>query len=281
MASMRPPSASKVSSLPVSENTRALLPQLEAAVRQAGALALGTFRAPLKTWTKGKGSPVSEADIAVDALLRQRLTEAEPTFGWLSEESVDDHSRLSARCVWIVDPIDGTRAYVAGQPDWTISGALVEDGRPILGAVFAPVGNEMFLAVAGEGATCNGIPIKVSKGDALAGARVAGPKYRLERLAQHWPEIVAMPRIHSLALRMARVAQGQIDIAFANGDGRDWDLAAADLLVHEAGGELTTMAGGTLTYNRANPVHGALLAAGRSRLRAVIAVLREQPGNFP
>src|SRR5215475_9883057 len=115
---MRQPFASKVSSLPASDDTHALFCQLETAVREAGALALRAFRTPLKTWTKGKGSLVSEADIAVDALLRQRLTEAEPSFGWLSEESIDDRSRLSARRVWIVDPIDGTRAYVAGKPDW-------------------------------------------------------------------------------------------------------------------------------------------------------------------
>jgi myo-inositol-1(or 4)-monophosphatase len=274
---MRQPFASKVSSLPASDHTHAFFRQLETAVREAGTLALRAFRTPLKIWTKGKGSPVSETDIAVDVLLRQRLTEAAPAFGWLSEESVDDHSRLSARRVWIVDPIDGTRAYVAGNADWTISAALVEDGRPVLAAVFAPVDDEMFLAATGAGATRNGVPIRASTGDAFAGARVAGPKHQLERLAKLWPEIVPIPRIHSLALRIARVAQGQIDVAFANGDGRDWDLAAADLLVHEAGGELTTMAGGTLTYNRANPVHGALAAAGRSRLRALIAALREQP----
>jgi myo-inositol-1(or 4)-monophosphatase len=277
---MRQPFALKVSSLPASDDTYALFRQLETAVREAGALALRAFRTPLKTWNKGKGSPVSETDIAVDTLLRQRLTEAEPSFGWLSEESADDLSRLSARCVWIVDPIDGTRAYIAGHADWTISAALVEDGRPVLAAVFAPVDDEMFLAAAGAGATCNGVPIKASTGNALAGAQVAGPKHQLERLAKLWPEIIPIPRIHSLALRLARVAQGQIDVAFANGDGRDWDLAAADLLVHEAGGELTTMAGGTLTYNRANPVHGALVAAGCSRLRALIAVLREQPGKL-
>jgi myo-inositol-1(or 4)-monophosphatase len=277
---MRQPFASKVWSLPASNDTQALFRQLESAVREAGMLALRSLRAPLKTWTKGKGSPVSETDIAVDALLRKRLTGAEPTFGWLSEESVDDHLRLSARRVWIVDPIDGTRAYVAGQPDWTISAALVEDGRPVLAAVFAPIDDEMFLAAAGAGATRNGVPIKASTGNALAGARVAGPKQQLERLAKLWPEIVPIPRIHSLALRIARVAQGRIDVVFANGDGRDWDLAAADLLVHEAGGELTTMVGGTLTYNRANPVHGALVAAGRARLRALIAVLREQPGKL-
>jgi len=266
--------------LPASDNTRTLFRQLEIAVHEAGVLALRAFRTPLRTWTKGKDSPVSEADIAVDTLLKQRLTEGKSGEGWLSEESVDDRSRLSTRRVWIVDPIDGTRAYLAGKTDWTVCAALVEDGRPILAAVFAPVDDQMFLAAAGAGATCNGIPIEVSTGEALAGARVAGPKHQLELLAKLWPEIVPIPKIHSLALRIARVAQAQIDVALASGNSRDWDLAAADLLVHEAKGELTTIAGGTLTYNRSDPVHGAVVAAGRSRHRTVCAVLREQPSKF-
>lgn len=257
-----------------------LAENLKAAMREAGALALRHFRTPMKTWTKSGNSPVSEADIAVDTLLKKRLADIAPGYGWLSEESVDDQTRLSAHRVWIVDPIDGTRAYVAGLTDWTISTALVEDGRPVLAALFAPVDDEMFLAVAGAGATCNGIPIAIRAGDTLAGARVAGPKQQLEYLAKVCPDIVPIPKIYSLALRIARVAQGTIDIALASGNGRDWDLAAADLLVHEAQGVLTTIAGGCLTYNRPDPIHGALVAAGRSRHRAVRDVLREQPSRF-
>ena len=106
------------------------MPRLEAAVREAGALAASTFQTALKSWTKDGGSPVSEADIAVDNFLRERLTRLAPDYGWLSEESEDDPARLDAPRVWIVDPIDGTRAYLAGRTDWSISVALVEDGRP-------------------------------------------------------------------------------------------------------------------------------------------------------
>ena len=104
--------------------------QLNAAVRDAGSLALSMFGKPIKQWTKGpSSSPVSEADIAIDALLRERLTGN--AFAWLSEETADDAARLAARYVWVVDPIDGTRAYIAGQPDWAISAALIEQSRPI------------------------------------------------------------------------------------------------------------------------------------------------------
>jgi myo-inositol-1(or 4)-monophosphatase len=257
-----------------------LADQLEAVVRESGALALSLFRTPIRTWTKGKNSPVSEADVAVDALLRTKLTAAAPDYGWLSEESVDDRSRLSTRRVWIVDPIDGTSAFVAGLPDWTISAALVEDGRPILGALYAPVENAMLTAAAGAGTFCNGTRLVIETNPALRGLRVAGPKYSLAALNGLVPDLVPIPRIHSLALRLARVAQGTIDVALASGQSRDWDLAAADLLVHEAQGMLTTIGGDRLTYNRPDPTHGALVASGRERHAAVRALLRQQPEQF-
>ena len=263
--------------MPAYENVGQLASHLEAAVREAGALALRSFRTPMQTWTKGENSPVSEADIAIDALLKDKL--AGFGYGWLSEESIDDRARLSARRVWIVDPIDGTRAYVSGLTDWTISAALVHDGRPILACLFAPVDDEMFLAAAGSGATRNKVPLAVGTRASPTGARVAGPKHHLAKLTEHWPDIVPVPKIHSLALRIARVAQGSIDVALASGNGRDWDLAAADLLVHEADGALTTIAGADLTYNRPEPTHGALIAAGHSLSGTVRDALRERPSN--
>src|SRR6266851_3617611 len=122
-------------------------------VREAGALALSLFRTDLKNWTKGTSSPVSEADIAVNDLLEKRLRSATPDYGWLSEESADDEERLGKPLVWIVDPIDGTRAYLAGREDWCVSVALVEDGSPVLAAVFAPVSDEFFFVMSGKAAT--------------------------------------------------------------------------------------------------------------------------------
>jgi len=248
---------------------------LVAAMREAGTLAR-SFGRPIKSWTKGGDSPVTEADIAVDKLLRERLTGAFPSFGWLSEESEDDLARLHVRHVWIVDPIDGTRAFLGGRTDWSISVALVEDGRPVVGSVFAPIEGDLFVGVAGKGATCNGIPLRTSAGEALTGARVAGPRRQLDQLIALETGIVAEPRIHSLALRLARVAQGRIDAAFVSGGSRDWDLAAADLLVHEARGALTTLSGSVLAYNRPEAGHSTLVAAGRPRHRALTDLLRER-----
>src|ERR1700749_2116801 len=122
---------------------------LKTTVREAGALALSLFRTELKNWTKGASSPVSEADIAVNDLVETRLRAATPDYGWLSEESADDDSRLAKKLVWIVDPIDGTRAYLAGREDWCVSVALVVDARPVIGAVFAPATGEFFFAQRG------------------------------------------------------------------------------------------------------------------------------------
>jgi myo-inositol-1(or 4)-monophosphatase len=260
--------------LPGSERA-AIAEQLAQAVREAGDLALTTFNASLKHWIKGKDSPVSEADIAVDNLLRERLLAIVPDAAWLSEEAEDDPARVSKRRVWVVDPIDGTRAYIAGLVDWTISVALVEDGRPIVAALFAPAENEFFSAIAGEGAVCNGQKISATEGESLEGARLSGPRRTVEQLAVAVPSIMALPRVHSLALRFARVAQGRLDAALSGGNSHDWDLAAADLLVHEASGAMTTLAGDRILYNRPEPVHGPLVAAGRLRHPALRKALTQ------
>src|SRR6478736_4328424 len=129
------------------------------------------FQTPIKSWTKAGSSPVCDADVAVDSLLRERLSAEGNGVAWLSEESADDPARLAARYVWVVDPIDGTRAYLAGLPDWAVSAALVDAGRPVVAALYAPVTDELFLSIAGTGATLNGVPIKVSKGDQIADAK--------------------------------------------------------------------------------------------------------------
>jgi myo-inositol-1(or 4)-monophosphatase len=257
----------------------ALRDRLAVAVREAGAVALRTFRRDPTSWIKGASSPVSEADIAVDALLRERLLSIRDA-GWLSEETEDDPARLRREEVWVVDPIDGTRAYLAGLPDWVVAAALVRAGRPLVGALYAPVSDELFLSVAGQGATLNGAPIGASAGHEMAGATFSGAKRRLDSLAALEPRIATAPRIPSLALRLARVATGALDGTFVAPNSCDWDLAAADLLVHEAGGLVTTLAGESLLYNRPDPVHGALVAAGRARHARLIDLIRDRRAEF-
>ena len=246
-------------------------------VREAGTLALSLFRTELKNWTKGASSPVSEADIAVNDLVERRLRAATPDYGWLSEESVDDDSRLGKPLVWIVDPIDGTRAYLAGREDWCVSVALVSGSAPVLAAVFAPATDEFFFAARGHGATRNQNPVRAAAGDEFDFSRMAGPKPLVQRLSPLSDDITLHPRIGSLALRLARVGEGDIDAAFAGGSSHDWDLAAADLIVHEAGGEMTTLAGERLIYNQADVRHGLLVAAGRARHAHIVRHFRDNP----
>jgi myo-inositol-1(or 4)-monophosphatase len=247
---------------------------LRAAVREAGALALSLFRTELKNWTKGASSPVSEADIAVNDLLEQRLRGATPDYGWLSEESADDASRLGKPLVWIVDPIDGTRGYLAGREDWCVSVALVENASPVLAAVFAPASDEFFFAARGEGAMLNDLQVLATPGTALDFSRIAGPKPLVQRLSPSSQEIALHPRIGSLALRLCRVAQGSLDAAFAGGQSRDWDLAAANLIVQEADGNMTALSGDAIRYNRREVTHGVLVAAGRDRHARIVEHFR-------
>jgi myo-inositol-1(or 4)-monophosphatase len=250
---------------------------LKETVREAGALALSLFRTELKNWTKGASSPVSEADIAVNDLIAGRLRSATPDYGWLSEESVDDEARLGKHLVWIVDPIDGTRGYLASREDWCVSVALVEDTRPVLAAVFAPASDEFFFAARGGGAWLNGLPVTATSGISLDFSRIAGPKPLVERLNRSSGDITLHPRIGSLALRLCRVAHGRLDAAFAGGQSRDWDLAAANLIVQEANGNMTTLSGDTILYNRREVTHGVLVAAGRDRHASIVEHFRARP----
>lgn len=263
---------------------RDLLPAVEAACREAGQIALDLFRpgakTAAKTWSKAGGSPVTEADIGVDTFLNVRLSALLPDAAWLSEETADDTIRLSRRFVWVVDPIDGTRAFMSGSPDWAVCAALLDEGRPILGVVHAPAGATTYTAISGGGAQSNGKPIRANGLATLAGARIAGPKPMLDALARQ-EDFIAADKIPSLALRLTRIADGTIDAGLVSPDARDWDLAAADLVLSEAGGQVTTAEGEALGYNREVPVHGMLMASGNSLAAALARALRRLRENEP
>lgn len=223
---------------------------LEDAVREAGALARSLFR-KVKHWTKSDGSPVTEADLAVDRVLKARLHDVRPDYGWLSEETPDTPDRLGCAKVWIADPIDGTRAFTHGADEWCVAAALLTDGRPTLAAVYRPMTDDFYAAEAGKGARLNGRPLHIGKTNGLAGARVLGNASALKQLQAQAP-VEAVPSGNiPLALRLAFVAEGKLDAALSTTPKHDWDLAAGDLLVHEAGGLVTGLSGIPFTYNRA------------------------------
>lgn len=268
------------------ELPRAALAAIADAALHGGEMALRHFRrgqsTSARSWGKAGGSPVTEADIAVDTFLKARLSALLPAAGWLSEETADDPARLSRPLVWIVDPIDGTRAFMAGHDDWSVSIALMRDNRPIAGVVHAPSHGVTYAAAAGHGATRNGVPIAVSPRDTLDGARTAGPRYTLEALQRRAAGIVPQPRVPSLALRIARIADGTIEAGLVTADARDWDIAAADLVLSEAGGRITGLGGDAPLYNRPMPVHAPLVAAGAALHPALVKAARaiEPEGAF-
>ena len=240
-------------------------------MREAGEIALDFFHhgAPTHAEVNHKhgGSPVTEADLRIDRFLRDRLGALAPEVGWLSEETADTADRLSRDALFVVDPIDGTRGFAAGDPCFAICVALVSNGRPIFGIVHAPALQQTFVARRGFGATLNGAPIAVSKRGSLVGAGLAAPESFDRLIRRSGLACVRRPRLPSLAMRIVRVATGECDVALARENSYDWDIAAADLILHEAGGVLTDWEGRAPSYNRETPRHPAL-AAGPAGLHA-------------
>jgi myo-inositol-1(or 4)-monophosphatase len=245
------------------------------AVREAGELGLGLARrGDLRRWTKPDGSQVTEGDLAINALLEQRLRPPRPDYGWLSEETPDAPERRMAQDkLWIIDPIDGTRAFIEGRREWCVAAALAIRGRPVLAAVYRPALGEFYAATAGEGASLNGQPLAIPDSESLEGTRIAGNRKALSGLAH-----LGIAADHSgalpLQLRLAYVAAGRIDGAVSVGKRHDWDLAAGELLVIEAGGAVSGSSGEGLVYNRTEPWQQGLVAAGAKRHAALIDALR-------
>jgi len=246
------------------------------AVRAAGQIALKFFTGNYRRWSKAGGSPVTEADLAVDAFLKTELRHTRPDYGWLSEESLDDPARLEARRVFIVDPIDGTVAFMKGRPHFTICAAVVENGRPLTGVVFNPARDECFIAQEGQGAHLNGTPIHVGGRRAIEGCKLLGNR----ALFADWPPM-QIDNFSSIAYRVALVAAGQFDAMVSLTSKRDWDLAAADIILTEAGGQLVDLDGKRPVYNGPAAIQGATIAAGPGLIAPLLAVVQEKNSLKP
>lgn len=232
-----------------------------AAATAAGDMALGYFGGAIDTWEKSPNNPVCEADLALDRLLHERLLGNRPSYGWLSEETADAPERLGRRRVWVVDPIDGTRDFLRGRTGWAVSVALIEDGVPVVAALCAPARRQLFVAEAGQGATLNGEPIRIGACDAVTGCRIPADISTIN--ATYWPEkwkAEAVEKPNGLALRIAKLAIDEADAFFEGRPMGEWDIAAAALILSEAGGTITDREGAPLRFNKPVP-----------RLRGVIA----------
>jgi myo-inositol-1(or 4)-monophosphatase len=250
--------------------------QIETLARRAGDIAMSYFRSGERTVAdvsyKGGGSPVTEADLAVDRFLLKELQDLFPDAGWLSEETADTTDRLGLRRLIVVDPIDGTLAYARGDDRWAVSIALIDEGRPVVGVIHAPALGETYIAARGLGAFLNGEAISVSDRDKLEGAKIVAPRGLTGFFETSPYNFRLVPRTPSLALRIADVATGKHDLAIAARDSRDWDIAAADIILAEAGGLLTELEGEALTYNRRQAHRDMLVAAPRSLFEGSLAL---------
>lgn len=246
------------------------------AVREAGAVAMHYYGQTYETWEKEGGSPVTQADLAVNDFLRERLRNARPEYGWLSEEDVDDGQRKGVEKIFVVDPIDGTRGFMQSNDLWCISVGIVAGTRPIIGALELPARNQTYFAQLDKGAFKNDIPVKV--GQLPERPRITGSKKLINTLkAQAEGSFDVLAFVPSLACRIAMVAEGSLDICLARGGACDWDLAAADIILQEAGGALSDIhTNKPVQYNQANPRHPSLLGYNGQEREQVFQWVRTQ-----
>lgn len=249
---------------------------LEAAAEAASVIALRHFRNSPEVQEKPGGlGPVSVADLEVDRMLRAELTAARPDYGWLSEESEDGRERLAAERVFVIDPIDGTRAYVAGQTAWAHSLAVVERGEVLAAVVLLPALDRRYVAAAGRGARRDGLPITASHRPEIDDATVLANAGHLD--PSHWQG--GAPRLErhmrpSLAYRLCLAAEGRFDAMLSFRDCWEWDVAAGDLIAREAGALATTRDGAPLRYNNPHPQVAGLVVAGPALHRSLLERLK-------
>ncbi len=252
---------------------------LRSSAVMAGIVALSYFRRQIKSWTKDNASPVTEADFKVDQLLFQSLMAARPDYGWLSEESADDLARLKKEYVFVVDPIDGTRAFMRGNNCWTISLAIVKNGKTIAGVIYAPARDELYEASAGGGAFLNSKPIcrdKIISFDKTALPKITSIGAVDIELKAKGLEFIKGEDFPSLAYRLVQVATGALDVALARRGAQDWDIAAASIILEECGIEIEDVCCGKPIFNKQEIRHGALATMSDISLKPMISgILRK------
>ncbi|MGI9393363.1 MAG: 3'(2'),5'-bisphosphate nucleotidase CysQ [Boseongicola sp.] len=245
------------------------------AAREAGEIACSFWREDPQVWDKGGDDPVSEADFAVDTHLKNRLLGARPDYGWVSEETDDDSARLMADRVFIVDPIDGTRAFVAGEKTWAHSLAVVETGRVVAACVFLPAREKIYQAQEGLGATMNGEKIRSTTMPSAVDATVLTPRVTMQDRFWRTGTAPGFERHFrpSLAYRLSLVAEGRFDGMLTLRATWEWDIAAGALIASEAGAVVSDRKGQALTFNSPARQTAGVVAGGARVHRDIVGAL--------
>lgn len=235
------------------------------AAESAGDIATGYFRGQNEVWHKPQGAgPVTQADLAVDEMLRETLMEARPDYGWLSEETEDTSERLQKDKVFIVDPIDGTRSFVDGSSTWAHSLAIAENGTITAAVVFLPIRDKLYAASKGAGTSLNGIAVAPDWTAPKRDASVLATRPSMDE--KHWPGgVPVIDRQHrpSLAYRLCLVAEGRFDAMLTLRQSWEWDIAAGELILSEAGATVTDQKGEALRFNNPHPQTDGVVASGK------------------
>lgn len=252
-----------------------LLRQTIDITRAAGAAIMSYYHASFDVTDKSPDNPVTDADLAADRLLKERLLALRPDAGWLSEETVDDPARYDKKTVWVVDPLDGTKEFVMGIPEFSVSVALVEEGQPILGVIYNPAAAELYSCMLGSGVYLNGASTRVSHRRDLRGARVDASRSEMKRGEfEPFQELVNLRIMGSIAYKLARVAAGQVDATWSRGPKNEWDICAGVLMVLEGGGSCVNLDDQPFSFNRpGGPKVNGIIADNGTLHEELISVL--------
>lgn len=245
---------------------------VEQAVRQAGKEIVRIARDGFDTTYKDEQTkdPLTTADLAANTILRTQISQAFPNDAWLSEESADDMSRCEAARVWIVDPIDGTREFVEGVPEFAISVALVENGTPVVGVIYNPMTDEYFQAAKGQGTTRNGVRTSVTARVALR-ISVLGSRSEIKRREfEPFQDMLDVTAVGSVAYKLAKISAGDADATFSLTPKNEWDIAAGVILVSEAGGYVVDKDRKPFVFNRPDTLVPGVIATSMACKDALI-----------
>ncbi|MBW2641147.1 MAG: 3'(2'),5'-bisphosphate nucleotidase CysQ [Deltaproteobacteria bacterium] len=234
-------------------NMESLLKDTIEITKAAGDVIMQYYKSSYDVQNKSPDNPVTDADYAADRLLHHRLTVRLPEAGWLSEETVDQPDRLKRERVWIVDPLDGTKEFIMGIPEFAVSVALVENGQPVLGVIYNPASDELFYGMRGSGVFINGRRAQVTKRNQFEGAWIDASRSECKRGEfEPFENLLQIRIIGSTAYKLARVAVGLCDASWSRGPKNEWDICAGVLLITEAGGRCVDLNNAPFIFNRPN-----------------------------
>jgi len=231
------------------------------AARAAGLAVMGLFKGKYDVHEKSRNNPVTTADLEANRIIRERIHRAFPQDGWLSEEDLDNARRLALARIWVIDPIDGTKEFIEGVPQFAVSIAFVVEGRPKIAVVYNPAEDGFYEAAAGRGAYLNDRPIRVTEQDQVDGALLLVSRSEPQKKFQVFVDRCDIRRVGSIAYRLAKVAGGDGDGTLTFRTIHEWDICAGALMVEEAGGKVIDGAGNPILFNRERPQHRGVVAA--------------------